>query len=136
MSTKLLKSKAFQKILTSDFALPSASSCGWFYEQDDEAKAEFRTAVRSFCALGATALALLAEAVEHQEITRKTVSKMVEGVENLGFLIITEGDTFLEMPYRIRPSLLGEDVLLAVDELFDALEPAVPVVDSAVAPSM
>lgn len=124
MSTPLLKSKAFKKLLASDFPLPAASGCGWFFEQGAEEQAEYRTAVRAFCALGATAVALLAEAVEHQEITRKTISKMVEGVESLGFLIITEGDTFLEMPYHIRPSLLGEDVLLAVDDMLDELDPS------------
>lgn len=124
MSTPLLSSKAFKKLLASEFPLPTVSSCGWFFEQDAEQKVAFRALVRSFCALGATAFSLLAEAVEHQEITRKKLSKTVEGVEGLGFIIITEGDTFLEMPYRLRPSLMGEDVLLAVDDMLDALEPS------------
>lgn len=124
MSTQLLKSKPFQTLLASDFPLPAASGCGWFFEQGAEEQAEYRTAVRALCALGATAVALMSEAVEHQDITRKTISKMVDGVENLGLLIITEGDTFLGMPYRIRPSLLGEDVLLALDDMLDGLDPS------------
>lgn len=123
MSTKILKSKAFQTLLASDFPLPEASNCGWFFEQDAEEQAEFRTVVRAFCTLGAKAVSLLAEAVEHQEVTRKNISNMVEDVENLGLLIITDGDKFLETPYRICPSLLGEDVLLAVDDMLDALAP-------------
>lgn len=129
MSTKLLKSKAFQTLLSGDFPLP-ASGCGWFFEQGAEEQAEYRETVRAFCALGASAVALLAEAVEHQEITRKAVSKMVASVENLGLIIIKEGDTFLQMPYRISPSLLGEDVLLALDDLLDSLAPAKPSVES------
>ena len=124
MSTSLLSSKAFKKLLAGEFPLPTASSCGWFFEQDAEQKAEFRALVRSFCALGATAFSLLAEAVEHQGITRKKLSKTVEDVESLGFIIITEGDKFLEMSYRLRPSLLGEDVLFAVDDMLDTLEPS------------
>lgn len=130
MSTALLKSKAFQKLLASEFSLPAANSCGWFFEQDAEQQTEYRKVVRAFCALGATAVALLAEAVEHQDITRKKLSKMVEGVENLGLVIISEGDAFLEMPYRIRPSLLGEDVLLAVDALMEPLAPAAAAKDT------
>ena len=130
MSTLLLKSKAFKKLLSSEFSLPAANSCGWFFEQDIEQQTEYRKVVRAFCALGATAAALLAESVEHQEITRKKLSKMVEGVETLGLVIISEGDAFLEMPYRIRPSLLGEDVLLAVDELMEPLAPAAVVSDN------
>lgn len=124
MSTKLLKSKAFQTLLAGDFPLPGASGCGWFFEQDAEQQDEFRAVVRSLCAFGATAVAFMSEVVEHQDITRKSLSKMVEGVENLGLIIISEGDRFLEMPYRIRPSLLGEDVLLAVDDMLDGLDPS------------
>jgi hypothetical protein len=119
MSTKLLNSKVFQTLLAGDFPLPAASSV---IASGSEEQDEYRTVVRAFCALGATAVSLLAEAVEHQEITRKTVSKMVKGVESLGLLFITEGDRFLEMPYRIRPSLFGEDVLLAVDDMLDGLD--------------
>ena len=80
------------------------------------------------CALGAAAVALLSEAVEHQEITRKNVSKLVESLEGQGLIIVHDGDAFLELPARLHPTLLGEDVLLALDDLFDALEPAAPVV--------
>ena len=130
MSTALLKSKAFQKLLQSDFPLPAAGRCGWFFEQDSDSQTEYRTVVRAFCALGATAATFLAEAVEHQEITRTSVSKMTESVESLGLVIISEGDSFLQMPYRIRPSLLGEDVLLAVDELIELLAPSTPSINS------
>lgn len=140
MSTKLLKSKPFQRILASEFALPKAQSCGWFFEEDDERGGAYRAAVRALCGLGATAVALLAEAVEHQEITRKNVSKLVESLENQGFISVRDGDSFLEMPAIIRPTLLGEDVLLALDDLFDALAPAQPVAalveDAALSPSL
>lgn len=83
MSTKLLKSKPFQRILSGEFALPKAQSCGWFFDEDDERGGAYRAAVRALCGLGATAVALLAEAVEHQEITRKNVSKLTESLEGL-----------------------------------------------------
>ncbi len=128
MSTKLLKSKPFQRILAGKFALPKEQSCGWFFEDADDRGDAFRGAVRALCALGAAAVALLSEAVEHQEITRKNVSKLVESLEGQGLIIVHDGDAFLELPARLRPTLLGEDVLLALDDLFDALEPAAPVV--------
>lgn len=130
MSTALLNSKAFKTLLASEFVLPTANSCGWFFEQDTVQQAEFRALVRSFCALGATAVSLLAEAVEHQEITRKKLSKMVDSLDNLGFLFISAGDAFLEMPYRIRPSLMAEDVLLAFDGLMESLTPSTVATDN------
>ena len=139
MSTKLLKSKSFQRILAGEFALPKGQSCGWFFDEDAERGDAYRAAVRALCSLGASAVALLAEAVEHQEITRKNVSKMVENLESQGLVSVHDGDAFLEMPARIRPTLLGEDVLLALDDLFDALEPAAPAAvaePSALSPSI
>lgn len=124
MSIKLLKSKAFNKLLVSDFPLPVVGDCSWFFEQDLVQQVEFRTAVRAFCSLGATSFTLLAETVEHQDITRKTVSKMVERVEGLGLIFIRQNDTFFDISYRISPSLFGEDVLLAVDNLLDSLVPS------------
>ena len=124
MSTKLLKSKAFKELLGRDFPLPVVGDCSWFLEQDITQQAEFRTAVRAFCGLGATAFAFLAEVVEHQEIRRKTVSKMVEQVESLGLIFIRADGRFFDLSHRICPSLFGEDVLFAVENLLDSLVPS------------
>lgn len=115
----MLQSKAFKTLLQSEFALPDSSHCGWFFDASDSD--DFRSTVRSFCALGGAAFKLLSEVVEHQEVTRGSISKTIVDVESLGLIIIREGDKFTQEKNRLSSSLLGEDVLLAVDELLDSL---------------
>lgn len=118
----MLQSKAFKTLLQSEFALPDSSHCGWFFDACDSN--DFRSTVRSFCALGGAAFKLLAEVVEHQEVTRGSISKTTFDVESLGLIIVREGDKFVQENHRLSSSLLGEDVLLAVEQLLDTLAPS------------
>lgn len=115
-------------MLAGDFALPETLYGG--FSNDEQGNAEFRALVRSFCALGTRALTLLSEAVEHQEITREKLSKSADDIAALGLLIVYEGDDYLQLPHRMLPSFLGEDVLLTVDMILEAMHPSEAVVMS------
>lgn len=74
--------------------------------------------------LGRHARKLMAECVEHQELTRTKLSAAARALNDAGFLFIREIPAFLDVSYELSPSLLGEEALEALEELEAAAQPA------------
>ena len=53
----------------------------------------------------------LAEVIEHQELTRKSISAAFLRLCELGFVYIGESDNMFDAQYTIRSTLEGEDFL-------------------------
>lgn len=75
----------------------------FFFEREAEAMA----AAHALENLGGRAKKLLAECIEHQSITRKSVSEAAKALENEGLIFINESDESVE----IKPSLWGEEAM-------------------------
>lgn len=76
-----------------------------------ESEAEALAAAHALEKLGGRAKKLLAECIEHQGITRKSVSEAARALENAGFLFITESDDLFDKSVEIKPSLWGEEAM-------------------------
>lgn len=72
---------------------------------------------RSLKALGGHARRLLEECVEHQEVRKRKASKAAEALYDSGFLFIRECSDILEPYVILRPSLLGEEALEAIEKM-------------------
>ncbi len=83
-----------------------------FHEEIPEA--DLAAELRS---LGGHARRLLAECVEHQEVTRTRSSKTAEQLYDAGFLFIREVTPVFGSEVILRPSLLGEEALEALEKL-------------------
>lgn len=83
-----------------------------FYENIPES--ELAAQLRS---LGGAARRILEECVEHQEITRTKASKSAERLYDAGFLFIRETNLGFGSEVVLRPSLLGEEALEAIEKL-------------------
>lgn len=64
--------------------------------------------------LGAVAVKLLGECVEHQEVTRQRPSKAALALESKGFLFIRDRSSICGPEYHLSPSLAGEEALEAL----------------------
>lgn len=76
-----------------------------------ESEAEAMAAAQSLDRLGGSAKRLLAECIEHQCITRKSVSEAAKALENEGFIFINESDDLFDESVEIKPSLWGEEAM-------------------------
>lgn len=79
----------------------------FFFESESEAL----EAAQSLNRLGGRAKRLLAECIEHQRITRKSISEAAKALENEGFVFILEIDDYFDNTVEIRPSLWGEEAM-------------------------
>ncbi|MDO9140143.1 MAG: hypothetical protein Q7U38_07450 [Methylobacter sp.] len=79
----------------------------FFFESEDEAIAAAHTLEK----LGGRAKKLLAECIEHQGITRKSVSEAARTLENEGFIFIKESDDIFDKSVDLMSSLRGEDAM-------------------------
>lgn len=76
-----------------------------------ESEAEAIAAAKSLARLNIRAKKLLAECIEHQSITRKSVSEAARALENEGFVFINESDELFDKSVEIKPSLWGEEAM-------------------------
>jgi GTP-sensing pleiotropic transcriptional regulator CodY len=79
----------------------------FFFESEAEAIAAAHTLEK----LGGHAKKLLAECIEHQSITRKSVSEAARALENEGLIFIRESDDLFDKSVKIKPSLWGEEAM-------------------------
>jgi hypothetical protein len=80
----------------------------FFFESESDEAIEADHALET---LGGRAKKLLAECIEHQGITRKSVSKAARALENEGFIFIKESDDFFDKSVEMKPSLWGEEAM-------------------------
>jgi hypothetical protein len=85
----------------------------FFFESESEAL----EAAQSLNRLGGRAKRLLAECIEHQRITRKSISEAAKALENEGFIFIKESDDLFDKSVEMKPSLWGEEAMATL-ELF------------------
>ena len=76
-----------------------------------ESEAEAIAAAHILEKLGGSAKKLLAECIEHQTITRKSVSEAARAFENEGLIFIRESDDLFDKSVKIKPSLWGEEAM-------------------------
>lgn len=76
-----------------------------------ESEAEAIAAAHALEKLGRRAKKLLAECIEHQSITRKSVSEAARALENEGFIFIKESDDLFDKSVQMKPSLWGEEAM-------------------------
>ena len=76
-----------------------------------ESEAEAIAAAHILEKLGGSAKKLLAECIEHQTITRKSVSEAARALENEGLIFIRESDDLFDKSVKIKPSLWGEEAM-------------------------
>ena len=76
-----------------------------------ETEAEAIAAAQSLDRLGSRAKKLLAECIEHQSITRKSVSEAAKALKNEGFIFINESNNLFDKSVEIKPSLWGEEAM-------------------------
>jgi len=79
----------------------------FFFESESDAI----EAAQALQKLGGPAKTLLSECIEHQEITRKTISKAAKSLEDEGFVFIRESDDIFEPSVQIKPTLRGEEAM-------------------------
>jgi ATP-dependent protease HslVU (ClpYQ) ATPase subunit len=79
----------------------------FFFESEVEAIA----AAHALEILGRQAKKLLTECIEHQTITRKSVSEAARALENEGFIFIKESDDLFDKSVEMKPSLWGEEAM-------------------------
>ena len=85
----------------------------FFFESESEAIATAHALEK----LGRRAKKLLAECIEHQSITRKSVSESARALENEGFVFINESDDLFNKSVEIKPSLWGEEAMEVLEFL-------------------
>lgn len=85
---------------------------GLIYETADEAT----SAAHDLRSLGAPAIKLMREVVEHQELHRTKASDAAKKLEGAGFIRIMGGEVFSEDGVVLRSCLAGEEALDALDE--------------------
>lgn len=76
-----------------------------------ESEAEAIAAAHILEKLGGSAKKLLAECIEHQTITRKSVSEAARALENEGSIFIKESDNLYDKSVEINHSLWGEEAM-------------------------
>lgn len=79
----------------------------FFFESEAEAIATAHALEK----LGERAKKLLAECIEHQIATRKSVSEAARALENEGFIFIRESNVLFEKSVEMKPSLWGEEAM-------------------------
>lgn len=80
-----------------------------------ESEEDARAAALVLRGLGGHARRLMAQCVEEQLLTRKSVSTAARALEDAGFIFVRdEGDIF-EPEFAITPSLAGEEALEALE---------------------
>jgi hypothetical protein len=82
-----------------------------------ESKAEAMAAAQSLDRLGGRAKRLLAECIEHQSITRKSVSEAAKTLEAEGFIFINESGDLFGKSVQMKPSLWGEEAMVMLEFL-------------------
>lgn len=87
----------------------------FFFESESEAIA----AAHALEKLGGRAKKLLAECIEHQSITRKSISEAAKALENEGFIFIKESNDLFDKSVEMKPSLWGEEAM----EMLEFLTP-------------
>lgn len=85
------------------------------YDTDDEADA----AAAKLSELGTSAIKLMREVVENQEVERTKISKSAEALYSEGFIMILDDDFFASGKVKLRSRLSGEEALERLDELAD-----------------
>jgi DNA-binding MarR family transcriptional regulator len=83
----------------------------FFFESESEAIA----AAHVLENLGGRAKKLLAECIEHQSITRKSISEAAKALENEGFIFIKESDDLFDKSVEMKPSLWGEEAMATLE---------------------
>jgi hypothetical protein len=85
-------------------------SNSWFStdEEREQAVTDLKTCGRS-------AIRLLAQSIEHQELRRVSLSKAAEDLNSCGFLFIKEVGIFTP-EYELAPSLWGEEALELLEQ--------------------
>lgn len=78
---------------------------------------EVAESAKVLAALGEHARKLLSECVEATGVKRKQVSGAAKALESEGFLFILDTGDIFESQFELRPSLTGEEALLALDEM-------------------
>ncbi|OAI13202.1 hypothetical protein A1507_17695 [Methylomonas koyamae] len=76
-----------------------------------ETEAEAIAAAHALEKLGGRAKKILSECIQHQIITRKSVSETARTLESEGFIFIKEFDGLFDKSFEIRPSLFGEEAM-------------------------
>ena len=79
----------------------------FFFESEAEAMATAHTLEK----LGGRAKKLLAECIERQIVTRKSVSEAAKALEAEGFIFINESDDLFDKSVEMKPSLWGEEAM-------------------------
>lgn len=82
-----------------------------------ENEAEAIEAARVLEKMGAREKKLLGECIEHQILTRKSVSEAAKALEREGFISIRESDNFIDKPFQFTPSLSGEEAMSVLELL-------------------
>jgi len=90
----------------------SDTAMSLIYNNDDakEAAIELRS-------LGASALKVLREVVEHQEVRRTRLTDAARKLDSAGFIRISSYDTFTDDEFVLHSCLAGEEALEALDEI-------------------
>ena len=83
-----------------------------FFETAEEAQ----VAASELRGMGPAARKLLAECIEHQELSRTAISKAADSLHQAGFIFIRGGDQLFDRTFTLTPSLAGEDALLRLEE--------------------
>jgi hypothetical protein len=76
-----------------------------------ESKPDAVAAAHALEKLGGRAKKLLAECIEHQSITRKSVSEAAKTLEAEGFIFINESGDLFDKSVQMKSSLWGEEAM-------------------------
>jgi hypothetical protein len=76
-----------------------------------DSEEDARAAARVLRGLGGHARRLMAQCVEEQQLTRKSVSAAARALEDAGFLFVRDEGDLYEEAYALTPSLAGEEAL-------------------------
>lgn len=87
-----------------------------------ETEADVRSSAGILRDLGGRARRLLEECVEHQGVTRKSLSQAAQQLDEAGFVFVRETGYVGESSFAITPSLAGEEAL----EVLEVMEAGKP----------
>lgn len=79
-----------------------------------DSELDAKVSAQELNSLGAVAVKLLCECVEHQGLTRQRTSKAALALESKGFLFIRDRSSIWNSEYHLSPSLAGEEALEAL----------------------
>ncbi|HDR9105419.1 TPA: hypothetical protein QDB04_002260 [Burkholderia vietnamiensis] len=81
---------------------------------EDEAAAEASAVLLK--GMGGAARRLLAECVEHTQLTRKTLSAAAKALESAGFIFVRDESTIWDEAFVLSAALAGEEALEMLEQ--------------------